>query len=275
MTLPALAGVFFLWKGDLLLSQIALLADYQISGFRRWGESHFSTFTFQVHPFIAVLGGLGAWRAMREREPAYLTAVFLPLLAVLAGVRRVRYLMIFLPLIAVAASYGVCSFRDPRLRRFAVWNIVLFSLVTAVFLYRPFLMGLSFRNLQGAAQLLNETGQGRIDVFVSPKAASKINPVVAVPLLDLYTRGELRFRYEGMEIPAGTGAESSPFRFSWRYRNPDYYREGGGAEGETAAVFIAGSPGEALPTHLEERTIGYERESYETDDGLSSTTEHM
>ncbi len=267
LTAMLLATALFLWRRDLFLSQTALLAGYQLSGLRRWGESHFSTFFFQVHPFVTLLAGYGAWRAFRDRDPSFLTVAFLPVLAVVTGVRRTRYVMVLLPLLAVASSYGLCAVGDHRLRRFAVWIIVFFSAVTSMFLYRPFLMDLSLGNLQSAARVLNETEQGRVDVYLSPEVRSEVNPAVAVPLLDLYTKGEIRFRYEGMEHPGGRGGESSPFRFSRRYRNPGYYTDGGGKSG-AAAVYIAGSPGETLPSDLEARTGEYRRESYMADDGF-------
>lgn len=265
-SLPVLA--LFLWRGDLILSQMSLLADYQLSGLRRWGESHLSTFVFQVHPFVVLLAGYGGWRAFRERDASFLTVAFLPVLAVVAGVRRTRYFVVLLPLLAVAAAYGLSAVGDRRLRRFAAWHVVLFSAVTSIFLYRPFLQEMSLRNLKDAAQVLNSTGQPSVEVHLSPEVRSEVNPAVAVPLLDLYTKGQMVFRYRGWPDVVDRRNNFSPFRFSWRYRNPAYYGENIGEKGAAAVVFIGGDPGEALPPGLEERTRGYRRTDFLADNGL-------
>ena len=264
----AVVAALFLWKGDFILSQMALLMDYQLSGLRRWGEGHVSTFAFQIHPFIAVLAGYGAWCAVRRKDASYLVAGLLPALAVLLQVRRIRYFMVLLPLLAVAASYGLCAIGDRRLRRFTAWSVVFFSAVTALFLYRPFLQGMSLRNLEDAAQVLNSTGQSAVEVHLSPEAGSAVNPAVAVPLLDLYTGGEILFRYRELPDLEDRRSDSSPFRFSWRYRNPAYYADGSRKMGAAAVVFIAGVPEKALPPRLVERTRGYRRADFLADNGL-------
>jgi 4-amino-4-deoxy-L-arabinose transferase-like glycosyltransferase len=268
LTAAAVVSALFLWKGGLMLSQMGLLMDYQLSGLRRWGESHVSTFVFQVHPFLVILAGYGAWCAVRRKDASYLVAILLPVLAVLLQVRRTRYVMVALPLLAAAAAYGLCHVKDPRIRRFTAWSVVFFAAVTALFLYRPFLQGMSLRNLKDAAQVLNSTGQSVVEIHLSPEAGSAVNPAVAIPMLDLYTGGRIIFPYRELPDAGDRRGGSSPFRFSWRYRNPAYYADSSREKGAAAVVFIAGVPGEALPPRLEERTRGHRRADFFADNGL-------
>ncbi len=263
----AIPALLLAWKGDVVLEQIVLLFDYQWSGILRWGESNLSTFAFQVHPFVIALAAYGACMAARRKDPSYLVACSLPMLAVLFQIRRVRYLMVVFPLLALAAAYGLGSLRDGRSRRCVVYAVVIFSTVTALFLYRPFLQNLSLVNLKHAGSFLNAAGQDRVEVLVSWNDESAVSPAIAVPLLDIYTKGRISYRHAPPPAASESRAMTSPFRFSWRYRNPGYYAAGSGSTRDPAVALIAGSPASVLPAAVRERTRGYTKRSFHIDDG--------
>jgi len=267
LTAAVLPALLLAWKGDVVLEQIVLLFDYQWSGILRWGESNLSTFAFQLHPFVIALAGCGACMAAWRKDPSFLVVCSLPIFAVLFQIRRVRYLMVVFPLLAAGAAYGLCSFGDRRSRRCIAYAVVIFSTVTALFLYRPFLQNMSLVNLKHAGSFLNARGQDRVEVLVSWDDGSAVSPAVAVPLLDIYTRGRISYRHAPPAAASESRALTSPFRFSWRYRNPGYYADGSGSTGDPAIAFIAGSAASVLPAAVRERTRGYTKRSFHIDDG--------
>lgn len=265
---PFLAAAIVVSNPQLFLAQVSLLIDYQASGLRRWGESHASTFFFQTHPFVTLLALLGTLRALWKREWTCGAILLLPVLAVITGVRRARYLMILMPLLAAAASYGLCTFSDSRFRRLAAWNVALYSAVTALFFYAPFLNGLSLGNLQRAGEYLNGSSQEHIEVILSDEVRSQVNPTIAVPLLDIYTQGDIAFQGAVPVAPQEAGVLVSPFRFSWRYPMPEYYTGVPGADDRSAVVFISGDSAADVPSFIREKMEGHQKATFVRDDGL-------
>ena len=108
-------GAIVAVRADFILEQIVLLRTYQWSGLTRWREGPFSTFFFQIHPFITCLAVYGAYCAFRQKDARFLIAGWF-LFAVLAfRMTRIRYMIPLLPLFVLMASYGLN--RDKRCRQ--------------------------------------------------------------------------------------------------------------------------------------------------------------
>lgn len=250
------AGFFLFYKHDTVLEQIRLLIDYQKPGLRRWTESFTSTFLFQVHPFITAAGLYSIYAAVKKKDARYAVAAWLVLLLVLFQVKRIRYAMPVFPMISLMAAYGMNEIRTARARRFLVYATVFSSVTVAAFAYLPMLEGLSVRNLMDAGAHLDAIGTGKVRVYTLPQRSS-VNPAVSVPLLDFFTGEDLLYDYEPLGKPPPEKIRKSPLRFTWQYKNPEYYRPSREGPREDVAVVIAGRAGEPLPEYVKEKLSGY------------------
>jgi hypothetical protein len=118
---------------------------------------------------------------------------------------------------------------NKRITRFIALSVAAFSIVVALFAYLPFLERISMVNLKDAGEFLNSAGIRDIEVITVMPAEPVANPAVIVPLLDLYTKGEIHYRYKHEGFPDQEVIRTSPLRFTWEYRNPAYYSGGGSA----------------------------------------------
>ncbi len=250
------AGAFLLYKHDTVLEQIRLLIEYQRPGLRRWTESFTSIFLFQVHPFITAAALYSIYAAVKKKDARYAVAAWLVLLLVLFQVKRIRYFMPAFPMLSLMAAYGMNEIKTARTRRFLVYAAVFSSVAVAAFAYLPMLERLSARNLMDAGAYLDAIGTGNVRVYTLPQRSS-VNPAVSVPLLDLFTGNELLYDDEPLETPPPEKIRKSPLRFTWQYKNPEYYRLSRKGSKEDFAVVIAGRAGEPLPEHIEEKLSGY------------------
>lgn len=241
----AVAGAAVALKWDVFQAQIELLRTYQLAGLRRWTESLTSTFLFQVSPVVtaAALASLPvAWRRRDWRCGMVLWPV---LVLLLLGAERARYTIPVLPFLALLAACGLQGVRNPGLRRLAVLSAVLPSLAIALFAYLPFLAGTSAANLQRAGAYLNAARVRQVAVFTPPAREPFLNPAVAVPLLDLYTRGRLAYFPGELPGPPAEELARSSLRFTWEMASPDYYA-GDTARSEAVAV-ISDTPRPSYP----------------------------
>ncbi len=168
--------------------QIALLLEYQAPGLRRWGESFASTVLFQVHPFVTAAALASAGVAARRRDARWLVAAWPVLLLAALRVERARYWIPALPMVALLAAYGLQAIRAREARHLVAGCAVASSLVVAWVGYLPFLERTSLANLASAGRFLDSLPERRVEVLTPPQADAEVNPAVAVPLLDLYTR---------------------------------------------------------------------------------------
>jgi hypothetical protein len=252
------AGGILLARYDVFSAQMRLLTAFQAPGLRKWGESFVSTFFYQIHPFVTVAAVSSAVLAVRKRDARYLIISCLLILVVVFQVRRIRYTLPLFPMVALMASYGLRMIGDRDLRRFVVVCALIPSIAVAVFAYRPFLEKISMVNLVKAGELLNGLSGEMVEVYTLPRREAALNPVVAVPLLDLYTRKKIVYDYDPAFFPHSEEAATSPLRFTWEYANPAYYRKGEGASGgDIPVAVISETPGDALPGNLQERLRGY------------------
>lgn len=252
-----MAGGFVFYKYDIFSEQISLLFQFQKPGLRKWGESFTSTFLFQIHPFVTLSALFSFYVAFRKKDIRYAIISWLVVLLVAFQLRRIRYSLPLFPMIALMASYGLEYFKDKEIRRFVVLCAVVSSLSVSLFGYLPFLQRISTVNLKTAGEFLNTTDGKMVEVFIFPGKDPALNPAVAVPLLDLFTKKRIVYRYEPITPPDGEEAKNGPLRFTWEYKNPPYYHGSGYREESVTVVIISGAPYEALPKDVEERMKGY------------------
>jgi 4-amino-4-deoxy-L-arabinose transferase-like glycosyltransferase len=254
-----LAGIAFLLKSDVVLSQIAFLREYQAPGLRRWGESFVSTFLFQIHPFITISAIFSIYVAIKKRDLKFLIIIWLIILIVLLQIRRSRYVMVIFPMFTLMASYGLSYLKSSDIKRYIVSSIIAFSLVVAIFAYLPFLKSMSEENIHRAGKLLNALNVKVVRVFTLPSATSAVNPAVSVPVLDLYTNKHISYQYDDNVVPPQKAIEKSPLRFTWEYRNPDYYKKYVNDNGKNTAVVVISNRDDTLPEYIAEEIKGLEQ----------------
>ncbi|MFO0754360.1 MAG: glycosyltransferase family 39 protein [Thermodesulfovibrionales bacterium] len=257
-----LAGGAVLLKAGVVAEQLRLLSLYQKPGLRRWGESYLSTFFFQVHPFVTLAAGVSILAALRKKDPAYCIVFWPVALLFLFQIRRVRYDLPAFPMLALMASYGLREVRDRMTRKFTALCIMTGSLVVALFAYLPFLQSVSEINLKRAGEFLDTIPGRECAVFVLPYEDPVLNPAISAPLLDLFTRKDIRFApLPGPQPPPEVRAVS-PFRFTWEYRNPPYYENQGRdpvakpSSPPVPVAIISDRPIEKLPGFIRERVKG-------------------
>jgi len=246
------SGIVLLYKYDVISEQIRLLVSYQKPGLRRWTESFTSTFLFQVHPFVTLGALYSIYAAVKKRDLRYAVVVWLVVLVVFMQIKRIRYIVPVFPMLALMAAYGFGEIRTERLRKLVVLCAVFSSLVIAIFAYLPFLERISLTNLREAGRFLDSLDGRDVEVFTLPQK-STVNPAVSVPLLDLFTDKRILFDYELCASSPPADVERLPLRFTWHYRNPDYYRVSDRDSDTELAVVISGMPDDPLPAHIEKK----------------------
>jgi len=250
---------------ELIASQIDILVSYQKPGLSRWGESLFSTFFFHVHPFVTVAALASLPIAIRRRERWMLPLVWLMLLVLLVlGVRRIRYTIPVLPFFSLMAAYSVNMLGRPRVVRSFAYCALVASFVMALAAYSPFLQTNSLVNLQKAGQYLDSEGIENVSVRAMPQR-SVINPEVTVPMLDLYTQARIIYEHRMVPTMSSEKIEKSSFRFTWTYRNPEYYKPEK-TDVRTVTQVVVTPETDRVEAHIEPGMELVER--YDINDGL-------
>ncbi len=249
LTGTLVAGAVMLLKYDVFFSQMGLLVSFQEPGLRRWGESFISTFLFQTHPFVTAAAVLSVYIAWKKRDPKYLITSWLMMLLVALQIKRIRYTIIAFPMFSLMAAYGLNAVRERGLQRYIAFSAACCSIIIAVFAYLPFLQQTSARNLQNAGAFLNTLAGKNIEVVTLPHKDDEVNIAVYVPLLDIFTHKTIHYDYHLDCAPPPEEIAISPFRFSWIYKNPEYYA-GNLPPSESAVAIIAGGPISALPEEV-------------------------
>ena len=225
-----LIGIVFLWKYNVMLEQLQLLQNYQIPGLKRWGESFISTFFFQIHPYITLAALFSIYAAIKNKDIKYAIISWLLLLVVVLEIKRARYLIMIFPMLVLMAAYGIGEIRSVKISKFIISSAVASALVIAMFGFLPFLQNTSAVNLSQAGKYLDSinTGEaGSIEVVTFPQTTSMVNPAVAVPVLDLFTQKKLVYYYDEERIQWPKSVEKSSLRFTWQYKNPEYFLDDG------------------------------------------------
>ncbi len=257
LTSVLLIGIVVFLKFGIISEQIKLLISYQQPGLKRWGESFYSTFFFQIHPFLTVAAAYSAYAAFKKKDLRYLIISWLVLLVFLLWIERIRYIIMLFPMLALMASYGLQEIKSKDLRKFIALCAVISSFVIAVFAYLSFLQSISAVNLKNAGEYLDSTGAKNIEVFTLPLEGSVgVNPAVSVPLLDIFAAQNVTYHYS-YPLPPWEKIKTSPLRFTWEYKNPQYYDfKNSNFKGNTVVV-ISGFPDEILPDGIAKRLDGY------------------
>jgi len=216
-------GLALIFYADVIREQLVILREFQQPRLRAWEESFTSTFLFHTHPFVAIGAGGSLLLAIFRRDIRYLVVAWLVLLFVPGmQIRRIRYLVPIFPLLTIMAAYGLGVISSARVRRFIVYCAVSGSLVIALTAYLPFLQGHSIANLKDAGRFMDRLTAESFLVHTLPQQ-SVVNPAIAVPLLDLYTRKTIYYDYPSAGRPEEEEIVKMSLRFTWGYNNPRYY----------------------------------------------------
>ena len=253
-----LIGPVVMYKSGVISDQIKLLIAYQKPGLKRWGESFVSTFFFQIHPLISLAALYSVYAALKKRDIRYVVVVWLVGLVLLMEIRRIRYIIMVLPMLSLAASYGLCEMKRADMRKFLAACIVTSSLAVALFAYLPFMQRLSAVNLQESGRFLDSLPERNVEVFTLVPQEPAVNPEVSVPILDLFTQKKVI--YNGSGILAGDEREkieNSSLRFTLEFKNPSYYRGRDYRDDDTVVAVISESANDPLSSEIERRTAGY------------------
>jgi 4-amino-4-deoxy-L-arabinose transferase-like glycosyltransferase len=253
-----LVGIFIVLKLDVVTEQIRLLLSYQLPALGRWGESFTSSFLFQTHPFITVAALVAVYLAVKKRDTRFAIVFWLLLLVALLGIKRLRYIIPILPMVALMAAYGIRQVANARVGKFIVSSVAVFGVVIAVFVYMPFFMKTSLVNIKVAGAYLNSMRAPKIAVVTLPTYRSSVNPVVSVPILDLFTRKTIVYQENGGRTPRPGWVERSPLRFTWEFGRPRFFN--GNADLSKAplpVVVIFSDPEQILPDQIAKRIAGY------------------
>jgi len=253
-----LIGIVIFLKFNVFVEQLSLLQSYQVPGLKRWGESFTSTFFFQIHPYITLAALFSLYAAFKKKDYKYAIISWLLLLVVVLEIKRARYLIVVLPMLALMASYGIKEIKNAKMRKFIVSSSVVSALVIAIFGYLPFSQSTSAVNLKQAGKYLDTMDAETIEVVVLPRVRSIVNPAVSVPVLDLYTSKNLVYRYDEDLIQMPGSVEKSSLRFTWEYRNPEYFlADTDTSKRHTPIAIIFSDPGQSIPAQIAERIAGY------------------
>ena len=265
-----LIGVIFWLKYDIFLGQIKLLLDYQQPGLKRWSESFVSTFLFQIHPFITAAALYSIYAAFLKRDLKYLIIIWLLFLAAVLQIKRIRYIIMAFPMLALMASYGLQEIKDRRIIRFISLYAIIFSTSIAFFAYLPFLNSTSPANIKNAGAFLNSLDATDVEAFTVRTGNSDVNPAVSVPILDLFTAKKIRYYYDTGSSRLFSEIEKSPLRFTWEYKNYRYYNGDNKFFAEAGAVvIISDGLGQAIPIDIKQKIKKYRNSaSFDVSEGI-------
>jgi hypothetical protein len=252
----ALVAAALLSHREAFSNQLALLLSYQAPGLRRWGESHVSTFLFQVHPFLTAAALFSIGLAVKRRDFKYVIVLWPVLVLLVLKVERIRYWIPVFPMLALMGAFGLQAIESRELRNTILTCAVVSSLVVALYGFLPFLQKMSAANVQAAGEYLDSLAERRVDVYTLSSDGSEVNPAVTVPLLDLFTAKEVVHVDEGEPRPP-TGVETSALRFTWAYSDPAYYSADPATSKDAAIVVVSQESDQPLPEPIESRLRGY------------------
>ncbi len=230
-------------KLPLFREQLEILITYQRPALGLWQEGFLSTFFFQIHPLVSLLALWGGYLAYRTGNRHFLIAAFFAAMVFGLQIRRIRYILPMLPLLALMASYGLQSFNQGQLRRFAGLAIVFSSLLIVLGGYLPFFKTTSMMNIMAAGRLLDTLPGREVEVYVLPQNGSSGNTALVIPQLDLFTGKRLISQQPWQKLATGKIPAHAPLLFSWQISRPPFYAPGY-RRGRKPLVVISGDGGE-------------------------------
>ncbi len=261
-----LMGVFLFTKFDVIAAQISLLRSFQLPALGRWGESLLSMFFFQIHPFITIFAVLSVYLAIKKKDIKYAIIGWMLLVMMVLELRRIRYMLVLLPMLALMAAYGLEIVRRVEYRKFIAASTVVTAVLIVTAGYLPFFQRTSANNIKQAGEYLDSIQAGTAEVYVLPQTNSSVNPVVAVPTLDLFTHQQLVYHAETGTTQAALAIARLPWRWTWEVGSPGYLSPPGTTGSASTVVVIQSEVGQTVPDLLVERINGYhlEKEFAET-----------
>lgn len=257
-SISVLLGLLLLWKFEVFSHQIELLVGYQLPALAGWSESHLSTFLFQTHPFVSLAALTSLYFAYKKRDLKYLIIGWMILLILIMDIRRIRYALIAFPMLSLMAGYALANIQEARIRRYLTLCILLSASIFSITGFASFLENTSAGNLKRASEYIESMAISTVEVITLPQARSSVNPVVSIPLFDLYSQKQVLYK----EVNGGDSEEKinhmqrSPLRFTWEYDLPKYYQYNDDTTEKIIAV-ISNSKKQALPENIRERLSGH------------------
>jgi hypothetical protein len=251
-----LMGIYLYAKFDVVAGQISLLHSFQMPALGRWGESLLSTFFFQIHPFITIAAVLSVYLAVKKKDVKYAIIGWMLLLVMVLELRRIRYMLVLLPMLALMAAYGLEAIRRVEYRKFIAASAAVTAVLIVAVGYLPFFQGTSANNIKQAGEYLDLINAGTAEVHILPQTRSSVNPAVALPMLDLFTGQPLVYHAD----PDAHGAQTIaglPWRWTWEVSSTGYLPPAGTAGEAPTVVVIQSEADQAVPNYLAERIDGY------------------
>ncbi len=257
-SLSAFLGLLLLWKHEVFVNQIELLIGYQWPALSGWSESHLSTFLFQSHPFVSLAAVVSLYLAYKKRDLKYLIIGWMILLILIIDIRRIRYVLIAFPMLSLMAGYALANIKEARIRRYLSLCILLSASIFSVSGFSSFLGSTSASNIQAASKYIDSMELSTVEVITLPQTRSSVNPVMSIPLFDLYSQKQVIYRDERGRDPQTklNDMQSSPLRFTWEYKLPTYYQYNKENTERIIAV-ISNSKKQEIPGNIRERLSAY------------------
>jgi hypothetical protein len=249
-------GVLMLLKLDVLVDQMRLLHEFQAPALYRWQESWLSTFFFQLNPVVALSALFSIYLAIVKKDIRYLVAAWLILLILLLEIKRIRYSIAALPMLAIMASYGISGFGSQATRKFIVTSTTLTAILLTVSAYIPFLENNSAANIRQAGLLLDSMAAESAEVFILPQSRSTLNPLIALPLLDLFTKKDIVYRARN-DIESPRDISRLPWRWTWEVTNRHYRADRASKESSDIVVLIHSRSSQQTSPWIEQSLRNY------------------
>ena len=256
-----IAGIVLIWGYEVFAQQVALLIGYQLAALGGWSESHYSTFLFQIYPFVSLAALFSVYLAYRKRDYNFLIISWMLLLILILDIKRIRYILIAFPMIALMAGYALSYINHEKIRRYLILSILVSASTISVFGHASFLKGSSAVNLKQAGDYINSLELSSVEVITLEQSRSSVNPVVSVPLFDLYIQKPVYYwdAYPMETLKGKSYQLTSPLRFTWEYKLPEYYKKGSKSKNNIIAI-VLGSEYQVLPDNVSKKLSGYYKE---------------
>lgn len=262
-----LTGIILFFKFDVIMEQVKFIKSFQLGGLKRWGANYFSTFFFQIHPFITIFAILSVPLAWKNRDKKYIIIFWFVILVFSLELRRIRYALPLFPLLALMAAYGLAWIKDQNLKRYWAYTTVLTAFLINIYISLPFLRMNSGTNLMKAGFYLDTLEGEWARVYILTKKEYVANIEIALPMLDLYTDKKLYYERKKIEIDHKK-IEKSRLRFTWNIDIPKFYTERPHEPG-VPIVVITGEEDQKIPEEIIRQTRGYKNiKKYFTNTGV-------
>lgn len=249
--------IFLLTKFDLILKQLQILHDFQAPALYRWQESWISTFFFQIHPVITLSALFSIYVAIIKKDTKYLIISWMLMLVFLLEIKRIRYSIAVFPMLAIMGSYGISALRSIETRKFIVSCTAVSAVLITTIAYLPFLENTSTINIMQAGKYLDSINTGNTEVFVLPQIDSSINPSIAIPMLDIFTKKDIVY-IDRREHEAPQNITELPWRWTWDVQSPLYITNQNSIASKTETVVIIQSRrSQQVPPYIERRLENY------------------